>query len=94
MTEQTIAVLEICENGNIHCLYTDKIDLFAIGRVVDVRKASNVEFNEVEQVWEVLCLEGEVLYKNTNREKAIDWEIVNFSPGGKYYEECALQSNS
>lgn len=76
---------DIDEEGNMHGLYTDQIDLFSIGRVVNVRKASNVEFNEVEQKWEVLSLEGEVLYKNSNREDAIDWEIVNFSAGGPLY---------
>lgn len=86
ITKKTIAILEVNEDGDIHCLYTDEIDLFSVGRVVQVRKASNVEFNEEEQVWEVLSLEGEVLYKNKNRQAAINWEIISFSPGGKYYE--------
>lgn len=85
MKQKTIAVLEIDHEGNIHGLYTDEIDLFSIGRVTNVRKASNVEFNEAEQVWEVLSLEGEVLHKNPNRELAIEWEITAFSSGGKYY---------
>jgi len=79
-------VFEIDAEGNLHGLYTDEIDLFGVGQVSDVRKASNVEFNESEQVWEVLSLEGEVLHKNSNRQAAIDWEIVNFSPGGRYYD--------
>ena len=79
------AILEIDENGDVHCLYTDKIDLFAIGTVCNVRKASNVEFNEQDQVWEVLSLEGEVLHRNINREKAIEWEIWAFSPTGPCY---------
>lgn len=86
MKQKTIAILEVNEDGDIHCLYTDEIDLFSVGRVVQVRKASNVEFNEAEQVWEVLSLEGEALYRNTNRKKAIEWEIISFSPGGKHYE--------
>ena len=79
-------LFEIDAEGDMHGLYTDDIDLFAIGRVTQVRKASNVEFNEAEQVWEVLSLDGKVLYKNTNRQAAIDWEIVAFSPGGSHYE--------
>lgn len=79
-------VFEIDTEGNIHGLYTDKIDLFAIGRLVDIRKASNVEFNENAQTWEVLSLCGKVLYRNPNREKAIEFEIREFSPGGKHYE--------
>ncbi len=78
-------VLDIDPAGDVHCLYTDEIDLFAIGRVVGVRKASNVEFNEAEQMWEVLSLDGEVLHQNPSREAAIDFEIEVFSVGGLYY---------
>lgn len=84
-TTMTDIVLDIDTKGNIKCLYTDEIDLFAIGKVVDMRKASNVEFNESKQCWEVLSLKGEVLHTDTNRESAIEWEIQEFSLGGKYY---------
>lgn len=78
---------EIDENGNLRGLYTDKVNLFEIGRVVGVRKASNVEYNEFLQSWEVVSLDGKVLYTNPNREAAIEWEIEAMSPGGKYYEK-------
>ncbi len=84
-------VFEVDEKGNMHGLYTDEIDLFSIGRVTKIRKASNIEFNEEEQVWEVLSLYGEVLHKNTNRQSAIDWEIGAFSPGGKHYEKRSVE---
>ena len=79
------AILEIDSNGDISCLWTDDINLFSIGLVTNIRKASNVDFNEKEQIWEVLSLDGKVLHTNPNREKAIEWEIVAFSPGGKHY---------
>ena len=79
-------VFEIDKEGNMHGLYTDQVDLFSVGRISNVRKASNVEFNSEEQTWEVTSLDGEVLYQNTNREKAIKKEIELFSPGGRYYE--------
>lgn len=81
-----IPVIEVDEQGNLHTLYTDEIDLFAIGRVTNVRKASNVEFNELSQKWEVLSLGGKVLYSHSNREHCINWEIEAFQPGGEYYE--------
>jgi len=87
MKQETIAILEIDDEGNLHGLYTDEIDLFGVGQVSNMRKASNVEFNESEQVWEVLSLCGEVLHKNSNRQAAIDWEIVCFSPGGDRYDQ-------
>lgn len=79
-------IFDIDLEGNMHGLWTDEIDLFSVGRVVQVRKASNVEFNETEQCWNVSSLKGEILHKNKNRQAAIDWEIISFSPGGKYYE--------
>ncbi len=83
-------VLEIDEQGDIHGLYTDDVDLFAVGRVTNIRKASNIDFNEEGQVWEVLSLEGKVLHTNQNREKAIEWEVDAFSPGGKHYAKGTL----
>lgn len=79
-------VLEIDEAGNLYGLYTDEIDLFAVGRVTNVKKASNVEFNESSQIWEVLSLNGKVLHQNSSREKAIEWETKAFSPGGIHYD--------
>jgi len=80
-------ILEIDEAGDVHCLYTDDIDLFAVGRVTNIRKASNVEFSEPKQCWQVTSLDGEVLYEHPNREVAIEWEIENFSPNGPYYHK-------
>ena len=85
MKKQIKIVLEIYNNGDIHGLYTDDINLFALGLVTDIHKASNVEFNEAKQTWEVLSLDGKVLHANPNREKAIEWEIVAFSPNGEHY---------
>ncbi len=90
MGEPIKIVLEIDNEGNVHGLYTDDIDLFAIGRVTNIRKASNIDFNDEKQTWEVLSLDGEVLHTNPNREKAIDWEIEAFSPGGTHYEKRTL----
>ncbi len=81
-----IPTIEIDSQGNITTLYTDEINLYDLGTVCDVRRASNVEFNEKEQVWEVIdASSGNIVYKDKNREKAIDWEIIAFSPGGTYY---------
>ena len=78
-------VFEIDKEGNMHGLYTDQVDLFSVGRISNVRKASNVEFCEELQKWQVTSLDGKVLYRDTNRENAIEWEIENFSPTGPYY---------
>ena len=78
--------MEIDDNGDISCLWTDEVNLFSIGRVTNVRKVSNIEFNENIQQWEVADLNGKILHTNPSREVAIEWEIVNFSPNEKYYD--------
>ena len=75
---------EITPDGNLQGLYTDHVDLFNIGKVTKVRKASNVEFNESKQTWEVSAIDGTVIHENKNREAAIEFEIEAFSPGGEY----------
>ncbi len=80
-------VFDIDEKGNLHGLWTEEIDLFSIGRIINVRKASNVEFNQNKQKWEILSLEGEVLHEETSREAAIKWEIAALSPGGEHYDK-------
>lgn len=82
-----LPVLEIDEFGNVTTLYTDEIDLYAIGKVCNMRRASHVDFNEEFQVWEVKSAKtGQIVHTNKNYDKAVEWETINFSPGGKYYE--------
>jgi hypothetical protein len=83
-----IPVIEIDQVGNISTLYNDEINLYEIGTVTHVRRASFIEFNEKRQWWEVIdVVTEEVVYQNKIREKCIKWEIINFGPGGRYYNE-------
>jgi len=78
--------IEIDEEGNISTLYNDQIDLYELGRVHSVHKASNVEFNEQYQLWEIIHAKtGEIVGSDKNREDAIQKEIRMFQPGGEYY---------
>lgn len=80
-----IPTLEIDTDGNITTLWTDKICLYELGIVHNVRRASNIEFNSSDQLWEVKLLDGTVIYRDKSREAAIDREIELMSPGGEYY---------
>lgn len=82
--------LEIDEHGDVKGLYTEVVDLYSLGKIVKVCKASNVEFNEAKQVWEVTSINNKVLYSHKSREAAIEWEIENFGVGGPYYEDRNL----
>ncbi len=79
-----IPTLEIDQQGNIHTLYNDTIDLYELGLVTNVRKASYVEFNEKDQTWEVILPDGQVIHRDKNRERAIEKEIELMGPGGEY----------
>lgn len=82
-----IPTIEIGVDGVVETLYTDEIDLYEIGVVNNVRRASNVNFNEKEQIWEVVdAITGTIVYTNKNRASAIEWEIQNFSPGGNFFK--------
>jgi len=79
-----IPVVEFDENGDVVTLYTDEIDLYELGVIGEVRRASHVEFDEARQEWMVLTPDGDVVHRDRNRERAIEWEIRNFGPGGKH----------
>lgn len=82
-----IPTIEIDEQGNIRTLYTDQIDLYELGLVTDVKRASHVEFNQEDQTWEVILPNGQVIHRERNRERAIEKEIELVGPGGEYYNE-------
>lgn len=83
-----IPIIEINEQGNISTLYNDNIDLYDLGLVTHVRRASLIEFNEKRQWWEVVNVATkEIVYQNKVREECLKWEIINFGCGGKYYNE-------
>ena len=80
-----IPVLEFDENGDVATLYTDEIDLYELGLLGQVRRASQVEFDEASQEWMVRTPDGEIVHRDRNRDQAIAWEIRNFGPGGRHY---------
>jgi len=83
-----IPTIEIDSNGNMSTLYNEDIDLYSLGLVTHVRRASFINFNEINQGWEIIHAKtGKTIGYYKNREKAIEKEIEIFQPGGKYYEE-------
>lgn len=80
-------VLEFTIDGDVRTLYTDDINLYDLGKLQNVRRASEITFDEYRQEWVVVAavtLEQVARFKSRN--EAIDWEIENFSPGGKHDE--------
>lgn len=81
-----IPCVEIDIDGNINTIYTDEIDLYDIGTITNVRRASHVNFDNVKQKWIVIDAQtNDILHENKSRESAINWEIAHFS--NKIFEE-------
>jgi hypothetical protein len=70
-------VLTVNSNGEAGCLYSELIDLSSIG-TLEVSRASNIEFNERKQKWEVR-VDGKVLFENVSRTVCHAWEIQHFN---------------
>jgi hypothetical protein len=66
-------VLIFDPGGQGHCLYSEAIDLHALGHL-EIARASQIEFNNQTQLWEVLSLSGQVLFSNPSRSACLDWE--------------------
>lgn len=71
-------VLTFTPSGSGSCLYTELIDLQQIGPL-QVDRATTVEFNGEEQVWEVRSLIDELLFSNRSRAICLAWEQQHFS---------------
>jgi hypothetical protein len=50
-------VITFALDGTAHCLWTEAVPLQELG-VLDVRRASQVEFNPSKQEWEVRLISG------------------------------------
>ena len=63
--------------GSIDCLYTEAIDLRALGRLQVVR-ATDIRFNHHHQQWDVHDAgTGQVLFSHPSRTKCLRWEQLN-----------------
>lgn len=69
-------VITFNENGIGSCLYSELIDLHSIGSL-EVTRATEIEFNNETQFWEVKNLQGTVLYFSRSRTACLAWEQGN-----------------
>ena len=66
--------------GSIDCLYTEAIDLRALGRL-QVLRATDIRFCEKSQQWNVRCAStGKLLHSDPSREACLVWERTNLGP--------------
>jgi len=67
-------------NGTAQCLWTDAIPLHEFGRL-QITRASNIEFNNGTQQWEVRDGKGKVRFIARSRSACLEWEQQNMQPG-------------
>ena len=69
--------LRFSPGGRIACLYTEAIDLRALGRL-QVFRATDIRFCERSQQWDVRCAAtGKLLHSDPSRETCLQWERDN-----------------
>ena len=74
------STLRFDSGGLIDCLYTDAIDLRALGRLHVVR-ATDIRFNDSTQQWDVHDAgNGQVLFSHQSRNDCLRWEQDNLQP--------------
>lgn len=64
-------------DGNVEGLYTDLVDLAALGRLA-IRRASSVEWDEARQQWVAITPEGQVIAEGPNRAEVLEAEHDHF----------------
>jgi hypothetical protein len=65
--------------GTAHCLWTEALPLHEIGRL-EVTRASNIEFNNASQQWEVKDRRGRLRFIAKSRSTCLEWEQLNLQP--------------
>ena len=75
-----MTTLRFSPAGSVACLYTEAVDLRALGRLQVVR-ATDIRFSVESQQWEVHCATtGRTLHCNPSREACLTWEKENLQP--------------
>jgi hypothetical protein len=73
-------IISFNPNGTAQCLWTDAIPLHEFGRL-QITRASNIEFNNGTQQWEVRDGKGKVRFIARSRSACLEWEQQNMQPG-------------
>jgi len=81
-------------DGTAHCLWTEALPLHELGRL-EIHRATNIEFNNTTQQWEVQDREGKVRFFAKSRSACLEWEQQNLQPeeSGAIWKQSTPKSN-
>jgi len=65
-------------DGIVRGLYTEAIDLAALGRL-QIERASTLEFDNPAQVWRVFDRKGRGRFCSPSRQACLDWEAQHLA---------------
>ena len=66
-------------DGTAQCLWTEALPLHELGQL-EITRASNIEFNNTTQHWEVQDRKGKVRFIAKSRVACSEWEHQNLQP--------------
>jgi hypothetical protein len=66
-------------DGTVQCLWTEALPLHELGRL-EITRATNIEFNNPTQHWEVIDRKGRVRFIARSRSACLEWEQENLQP--------------
>jgi hypothetical protein len=66
-------------DGTAQWLWTEALPLDELGRL-EIHRASNLEFNNATQQWEVKDRRGHMRFFSKSRSACLEWEHQNLQP--------------
>lgn len=70
-------IISISPDGTVRTLYTDRINLRDFG-TLDVKRASNVEYDNKEEGWVVTLSDGRFIARDPHRSKWVSHEWIKY----------------
>ena len=71
--------ISFTSEGTAQCLWTEVLPLHELGRL-QITRASNIEFNNTTQQWEVKDRRGHMRFFSKSRSACLEWEHQNLQP--------------
>jgi hypothetical protein len=75
----SVHIITFGPDGTARCLWTEAVPLHELGRL-EITRASNIEFNNSTQRWELQDRKGKVRFTAKSRSACLQWEQRHLQP--------------